>query len=85
MILNKKVLIAVLLSFFLTVSIGSAEERSGIDLEILGKPISAMKKAYSCAPAMIAGPSKRKIICANSSEKFIYVVLKKLNCVSSDY
>ena len=50
---------------------GNAEKRSSIDLEILGKPISAIKKNYSCTPIMIAGPSKRKIICASPSEKLI--------------
>ncbi len=60
-----------LVSIFVPLSKGHAEKRSSIDLETLGKPISAIKKNYSCAPTMISGPSKRKIICASPSEKLI--------------
>ena len=37
------------------------------DLELLGQSISFLKDNYSCAPTMISGPSKRKIICADSN------------------
>tara|TARA_Y100000766_G_C18441176_1_gene381398 strand:- start:2 stop:454 length:453 start_codon:yes stop_codon:yes gene_type:complete len=76
MIHYKKFLLVGLLSILLPLSKGSAEKRSGIGLEILGKPISAVKNNYSCAPTMISGPSKRKIICVNSSEKLIIAALK---------
>ena len=76
MILYKKLLIVALVSIFVPLSKGHAGKRSSIDLEILGKPILAIKKNYSCAPTMISGPSKRKVICANSSEKIIVAILK---------
>ena len=72
----KKLLLVGLLSILLPFSIGHAEKRFSIGLEILGKTISAVKNNYSCAPTMISGPSKRKIICANSSEKLIIAALK---------
>ena len=71
MTLKTKFLMVALLIIFLPPSKGFAEKRSSIGLEILGKPISAIKKTYPCTPTMIAGPSKGKIICANSSEKLI--------------
>ena len=40
-------------------------------LVLLGKPISAMRNIYSCAPIVISGQSNNKIICANSNEKLI--------------
>mgnify|MGYP001206804592 FL=1 len=76
MIQFKKFLLVGLLSILLPLSKGYAEKRSGIGLEMLGKPISVVKNNYSCAPKMISGPSKRKIICANSSEKIIVAALK---------
>ena len=76
MILNKKFLLVVLMSILLPLSKGYAEKRSSIGLEILGKSISAVKEIYSCAPTMIAGPSKRKIICTNSSETLILAAVK---------
>ena len=76
MVLYKKFLIVALLTIFLQFSKVYAEKRSSIRLEILGKQISAIKKTYSCASTIIAGPSKRKIICANSSEKLIVSVVK---------
>ena len=71
MIHYKKLLIVALVSIFVPLSKGHAGKRSSIDLEILGKPILAIEKNYSCAPKMISGPSKRKIICASPSEKLI--------------
>ena len=46
------------------------------ELELLGQPISFLKEKYSCAPSMISGPSKRKIICANSNKKLISHAVK---------
>ena len=46
------------------------------DFELLGQPISFLKGKYSCAPTMIAGPSKRKIICADSKKKLISHAVK---------
>ena len=46
------------------------------DFELLGQPISFLKDRYSCAPTMISGPSKRKIICANSNKTLIAHVVK---------
>ena len=43
---------------------------------MLGKSISVVKNNYPCAPKMISGPSKTKIICANSSEKIIVTALR---------
>ncbi len=76
MILYKNIFIVALLSIFIPFSKGYAEKAFSIDLEILGEPISVIKKIYSCAPVMISGPSKRKIVCANSSEKIIVAALK---------
>ena len=76
MIHYKKLLIVALVSIFIPLSKGYAEKRSSINLEILGKPILAIEKNYSCAPAMISGPSKRKIICVSPSEKLILSLLR---------
>jgi len=76
MIYYKKLLIVALVSIFIPLSKGYAEKLSSIDLEILGKPISAIKKNYSCAPSMISGPSKRKIICVSPSEKLIISLVR---------
>ena len=46
------------------------------DLELLGQSISFLKDKYSCAPTMISGPSKRKIICADSEKKLISHAVK---------
>ena len=46
------------------------------EFELLGQPISFLKEKYSCAPAMISGPSKRKIICADSDKKLISHAVK---------
>ena len=46
------------------------------EFELLGQPISFLKEKYSCAPAMISGPSKRKIICAHSDKKLISHAVK---------
>ena len=72
----KKLLLVGLLSILLPLSKGYAEKRSSIGLETVGKPISLIKNNYSCAPTMISGPGKRKIICANSSENFIIEAVK---------
>ena len=72
MIQYKKLLLVGLLSILLPFSKGHAEKRSSIGLEMLGKTISAVKNNYSCAPTMISGPSLKRIICINSSEKLIY-------------
>ena len=77
MIHYKKLLLVGLLSILLPLSKGYAEKRFYIELEMLGKPISVVKNNYSCAPTIISGPSKQKIICANSSEKLIVAALKK--------
>ena len=76
MIQYKKLLLVGLLSILLPFSKGHAEKRSTIGLEMLGKTISAVKINYSCAPTMISGPSKKKIICVNSSEKLFIDVVK---------
>ena len=76
MIHYKKILLVGLLSILLPLSKGYAEKRSGIGLEILGKPVSVVKNNYSCAPTMISGPSKSKIICATSSKKLIVAAVK---------
>ena len=46
------------------------------EFELLGQSISFLKDKYSCAPTMISGPSKRKIICADSNMKLISHALK---------
>ena len=46
------------------------------EFEFLGQPISFLKDKYSCAPTMISGPSKRKIICADSEKKLISHAVK---------
>ena len=46
------------------------------EFELLGQPISFLKEKYSCAPTMISGPSKRKIICADSNMKLISHAVK---------
>ena len=46
------------------------------ELELLGQSISFLKDRYSCAPTMISGPSKRKIICADSNKKLISHAVK---------
>ena len=46
------------------------------NLELLGQPISFLKDKYTCAPTMISGPSKRKIICADSNMKLISHAVK---------
>ena len=46
------------------------------EFELLGQPISFLKEKYSCAPTMISGPSKRKIICADSNKKLISHAVK---------
>ena len=46
------------------------------EFELLGQPISFLKDKYSCAPTMISGPSKRKIICADSDKKLISHAVK---------
>ena len=46
------------------------------DFELLGQSISFLKDRYSCAPTMISGPSKRKIICADSNKKLISHAVK---------
>jgi len=46
------------------------------EFELLGQPISFLKDKYSCAPSMISGPSKRKIICADSDKKLISHAVK---------
>ena len=74
--LSKKILLVGMLSILLPFSKGYAEKRSGIGLEMLGKPISVVKNNYSCAPTMISGPSKSKIICATSSKKLIVAAVK---------
>ena len=77
MIHYKKLLLVGLLSILLPLSKGYAEKRSGIGLEMLGKPISVVKNNYSCAPTMISGPSKSKIICASSSKKLIVAAVNR--------
>ena len=46
------------------------------EFELLGQSISFLKDRYSCAPTMISGPSKRKIICADSNKKLISHAVK---------
>ena len=46
------------------------------EFELLGQSISFLKDRYSCAPTMISGPSKRKIICADSDKKLISHAVK---------
>ena len=46
------------------------------EFELLGQSISFLKDKYSCAPTMISGPSKRKIICADSNKKLISHAVK---------
>ena len=76
MIQYKKLLLVGLLSILLPLSKGYAEKLSSIGLEMLGKSISFVKNNYSCAPTMISGPSKSKIICATSSNKLIIAAVK---------
>jgi len=76
MIHFKKLLLVGLLGILLPFSKGHAEKQFSIGLEMLGKNISVLKNNYSCAPAMISGPSKRKIVCVGSSNKFIIDAVK---------
>ena len=76
MIHYKRLFLVGLLSILLPFSKGHAEKLSGIGLETLGKSISFVKNNYSCAPTMISGPSKSKIICATSSNKLIIAAVK---------
>ena len=46
------------------------------EFQLLGQSISFLKDKYSCAPVMISGPSKRKIICADSNKKLISHAVK---------
>ena len=46
------------------------------EFELLGQSISFLKDKYSCAPTMISGPSKRKIICAGPNKKLISHAVK---------
>ena len=46
------------------------------EFELLGQSISFLKDKYSCAPTMISGPSKRKIICVGSEKKMISHAVK---------
>ena len=46
------------------------------NFELLGQPISFLKDKYSCAPTMISGPSKRKIICVNQNQTLISHAVK---------
>ena len=64
-------LIALLMSTLPSFLYGYADTQPVNYLELLGKPISAIEDIYSCAPAMISGPSKKKLICANLDEKLI--------------
>ena len=59
---------------FIPVSYSNAQTKN--DLELLGQSISFLKASYSCTPAMISGPSKRKIICADSNMKLISHAVK---------
>ena len=76
MIQYKRLLLVGLLSILLPLSKGHAENLSGIGLEMLGKSISFVKNNYSCAPTMISGPSKSKIICATPSKKLIVAAVE---------
>ena len=67
---------ALLMSSLAWLSYANANTQTVNYLELLGKPISAVKDIYSCAPTMISGPSKKKLICANSDEKLIASLLK---------
>ena len=42
----------------------------------MGRSISFVKNNYSCPPTIISGPSKTKIICANSTKKLIVAAVK---------
>ena len=46
------------------------------EFQLLGQSISFLKDKYSCAPTMISGPSKRKIICVNQNRKLISHAVK---------
>ena len=46
------------------------------EFELLGQPISFLKDKYSCASTMISGPSKTKIICADSNKRLISHAVK---------
>ena len=59
---------------FIPVSYPNAQTKN--DLELLGQSISFLKASYSCTPAMISGPSKRKIICADSEKRLLAHAVK---------
>ena len=59
---------------FIPYSYSNAQNKN--DFELLGQSISFLKDKYSCAPTMISGPSKRKIICAESEKKLISHAVK---------
>ena len=59
---------------FIPYSYSNAQNKN--DFELLGQSISFLKDKYSCAPTMISGPSKRKIICVNQNKKLISRAVK---------
>ena len=59
---------------FIPFSLPNAQTKH--EFELLGQSISFLKDKYSCAPTMITGPSKRKIICAGSQKKLISHAVK---------
>ena len=71
--------IACLLIFGLPFSYGYSNPHTKNELEILGQSISFLKENYSCARTIISGPSKRKLICADSDKKlFSHAVKNRL-------
>ena len=59
---------------FISYSYPNAQTKN--EFELLGQSISILKDRYYCAPTMISGPSKRKIICADSNKKLISHAVK---------
>ena len=71
--------VACLLIFGIPFPYGHSDPQTKNELELLGQSVSFLKEKYSCAPTMISGPSKRKIICADSGKKlFSHAVNKQL-------
>ena len=68
--------IAYFLIIGLPFSYAYSDPQTKNELELLGQSISFLKEKYSCAPTMISGPSKRKIICAGSGKKLISYAVK---------
>ena len=62
---------------FIPCSFPNAQTKN--ELELLDQSISFLKDKYSCAPTIISGPSKKRLICSGSDKKlFSHAVKNRL-------